>query len=138
MLHAEFKLKYSHLSFILIIYEFTGIHLFVSIELKWTLYAVAPIVSINIFSPYTNIILLGTRVELECTTSVGSPPIMYTWLTPNGSNATYIASNFESFNISLIVTNYTDYGNYTCFASNSIGSDMKFLTLLTPPSKNYL
>lgn len=63
------------------------------------------------------LVLEGSTVNLVCEATVGSSPINYTWIGPNGT----IVSDSATIPITLFTRE--DYGNYTCTARNAFGGD---------------
>ena len=72
-------------------------------------------------------VVIGTTIELICTTAGMDPPRNITWMF-NGA-----AIDTESETISLNIfrqISSSDYGVYTCSASNEFGSDIESIEII--------
>jgi hypothetical protein len=72
-------------------------------------------------------IVIGTTIELICTTTGMDPPRTITW-TFNGAIID-TGSETTTFNLSRQISN-SDYGVYTCSASNEFGSDNETIEIV--------
>ena len=72
-------------------------------------------------------VVIGTTIELICTTAGMNPPRNITWMF-NGA-AIDTGSETTSFNISRQISSL-DYGVYTCSASNEFGSDSESIEII--------
>ena len=72
-------------------------------------------------------IVIGTTIELICTTAGMDSPRNITWMF-NGA-AIDTESETTSFNISRQISS-SDYGVYTCSASNEFGSDSESIEII--------
>jgi hypothetical protein len=88
--------------------------------------AVSPLVALVQHIPGGPVII-GTTIELICTTAGKDPPRTITW-TFNGA-AIDTGSDTTTFNISRQISS-SDYGMYTCSASNEIGSDNETIEII--------
>ena len=74
-----------------------------------------------------NPVIIGTTIELICTMAGKDPPRTITW-TFNGVKID-TGSEITSFNISRQISS-SDYGVYTCSASNEFGSDSETIEII--------
>jgi hypothetical protein len=72
-------------------------------------------------------VVIGTTIELICTTAGMDPPRTITWMF-NGA-AIDTGSETTSLNISRQISS-SDYGVYTCSALNEFGSDNESIEII--------
>ena len=68
----------------------------------------------------------GSTANLDCSASVGIPPITYTWTSPNG----VVVASQSIFQ--LRPTRALDYGVYTCTAANVYGTNNATVQVMYP------
>ncbi|CAG2103309.1 unnamed protein product [Medioppia subpectinata] len=80
-------------------------------------------------------LLIGSRFQVFCTVESGSAPVRFEWsrngrtLNPS-PESNYKIENFDMFSIFTIKAIDTrDAANYSCLATNAIGSDTQFVLL---------
>ncbi len=67
---------------------------------------------------------------LSCTATTPDLPITFTWTDPMGNEVTPLSGSATSSNISITTSTSSDYGTYTCVASNRFGSVNDTVTLI--------
>ncbi len=72
-------------------------------------------------------VIIGTTIELICTTAGMDPPRTITWIF-NGA-AIDTGSETTTFNISRQISS-SDYGVYTCSALNEFGADNETIEII--------
>ena len=97
--------------------------IFISLKITLTIcFPVPPVVSAQVLPPDSSVVVSGSAVQLTCIVSSGDLGISFSWSDPAGAAISPSPINDTASVISITPMMSSQYGTYTCVASNRFGN----------------
>ena len=84
----------------------------------------------QVLPPDGSVVVSGSTVQLTCVATAGDLPISFTWSDPGMVDIMPDSSNATASTISITPTMSSDYGIYTCLASNEFGEGNDVVSII--------